>query len=162
MVGLIVGTFLLVSCRPRPIMHAYQPIPGQAWSRTDTLRFDLPYMPDAAESQVSVGVRCTNQLDYQDLWLVVEQRTALVRRDTVHFIMADLNGQWLSMNPFLHADELAAGTVSLTTPESQLLVYHVMQPFTVTGISEVGIKVEPVSAFHTVASRVDTQQDEQQ
>ena len=62
----------------------------------------------------------------------------------------------------LHADELAAGTVSLTTPESQLLVYHVMQPFTVTGISEVGIKVEPVSAFHTVASRVDTQQDEQQ
>ena len=160
--GLIAVSIGLTSCRPKAIFYSYQPISGQMWSRTDTLRFDLPHVEDASLWQVSVGVRCTNRLEYQDLWLVVEQRTAVVKRDTLHIIMADLNGQWLSLNPILHTTEQPACTISLATPESQLLVYHVMRPFTVSGISEVGIKVEPSSAFHSVPARINTQQDEQQ
>ena len=161
--AIIIGSYILTSCRPNAIMHTYQSIPDQAWSRTDTFRFELPHVPDETkEWQVSVGVRCTNHLAYQDLWLVVEQRTAIVRRDTLHIILTDLDGQWLNLSPILPTTEQAVCTVNLATPGSELLVYHIMQPFTVSGISEVGIKVEPRSAFHTVTSRIDTQQNKQQ
>ena len=138
-------------------MHVYQPLPDQTWSRLDTLRFELPTVADSSLWRVSVGVRCTNRIPYQDLWLVVEQRTDMVHRDTVHVIVTDVKGNWLDSGPILHDIEQPVTTLRLDVPEPKLLVYHIMRPFSVPGISEVGIKIEPLSAFQPVTSRIDTQ-----
>ena len=148
---------LLLSCRPQAISYTYQSIGSREWLRTDTLRFDLPCLPDAPECQVSLGVRCTNQFAYQDLWVVVEQRTDTVARDTLHLLLTDLEGNWLTSGTILHEIEHPVRTLSLVTPDAQVLVYHVMQPFAVAGVAEVGIKVEPRSALLPVAARVDAQ-----
>lgn len=140
--ALVMAIGMLSACRPRPLMYVYQPVAGQYWSRLDTLRFDLPHQADSTLRQVSVGIRCSNHLAYQDLWLVVEQRTETVRRDTVHFILTDASGEWLESDGILHDVERPVTTVALTAPTPRLLIYHIMEPFAVRGISDVGVRVE--------------------
>lgn len=156
-VGVVMVVGVLVSCRPRAIFHVYQPIEEQTWSRKDTLRFDLPCIQDSSLWQAYVAVRCTNRLKYQDLWVVVEQRTNLARRDTVHFILTDLEGEWIEASSVFHSAELPATTLRLDTPGAQLLVYHVMSPYIVGGISDVGVRIASASSLQTIASGINSQ-----
>lgn len=157
-----VALILVAACRPSAIYHVFQPVTNQTWQRTDTLVFELPTPTDSTLWQVGVGVRCTNQLRYQDLWMVVEERSDTVRRDTVHLLLMNGRGEWLEPSTILHSADRPVMALRLTKPGTKLLVYHVMRPFSVEGISEVGIKLEPAtSALLPVAPRIDTQQDEQ-
>ena len=157
MLSVLCAATLLLACRPQAISYTYQPIDCQQWQRTDTLRFDLPCLPDTQECLVSLGVRCTNQLAYQDLWVVVEQRTDTVARDTVHLLLTDLEGNWLTSGSILHEAEHPVRRLRIGMPNAQLLVYHAMQPFAVAGVAEVGIKIEPRSALLPVAPRINAQ-----
>ncbi len=150
--GLVVAlavALVMAACRPQEPFSEYQAVDAHGWSSTDTLRFDLPRQELPAAYGVMLGVRHTEAYPYTELWVALEQRTAgrhgtTARRDTIHLLLANAAGQWLTPHPTLHTCEQPAATIRLT-PDSavQLLVYHLMPRQLLEGITDIGLTLTP-------------------
>lgn len=142
---------LCAACRPRTPFHRYLPVPTEGWDRTDTLRFDFVPRDTGGVFRTSLGLRFTEAMPYQDLWLVVERRIAHHRdvrahRDTLHVPLGTDRGRWTVEGSVLHETEVRADTFSLTrTQPVSFLVYHVMSRQSLPGVTEVGVKVERIT-----------------
>jgi len=135
----------LSSCRQRPVLYDYVPVNPHGWQTTDTLRFTLPAVPADGDYTLSLGARYNSQFPYEDLWLVLEQRYLSVRRrDTLHLAMPTEKPTWQTNGIAYHEAEAPVTTTHLTPQQMpvELLVYHVMRHQCLTGITEVGVKVE--------------------
>ena len=151
-------TGCLCACRQRPLFYVYQPLPSGEWHTMDTLCFELAEVPADGRYQVSVGVRTTNLYPYEDLWLVVERRDAddSRHRDT---LCLQVNGEqgtgglrrsgqqmpvWQTAGTVIHECEDSVATLDLTVQRMpvRLLIYHLMRRQSLTGISDVGVKVQ--------------------
>lgn len=147
----------LSSCRQRPVLYDYVPVNPHGWLTTDTLRFTLPAVPADGDYTFSLGTRFNSQYPYEDLWLVLEQRfvgagddaATIVgdecrRRDTLHLAMPTEKPTWRTNGIAFHEAEAPVTTTHLTPQQMpvELLVYHVMRHQCLTGITEVGVKVE--------------------
>ena len=137
---------LLGACRPRATYYNYQAVDAEGWMCTDTLRFVYDRLPEDSLCHMSIGLRCTNRLAMQDLWLVMEERTALDERhrDTVHVVLSDDKGEWQGQGNILHEYEQAVATGSYSKRQMpiELLVYHVMRDQCLTGIREIGVTIQ--------------------
>lgn len=141
----IISSLALSSCRQRPVLYDYVPVNPHGWLTTDTLRFTLPAVPADGDYTFSLGTRFNSQYPYEDLWLVLEQRYLSVRRrDTLHLAMPTEKPTWLTNGIAFHEAEAPVTTTHLTPQQMpvELLVYHVMRHQCLTGITEVGVKVE--------------------
>ena len=140
---LVVALCVLAACGERALLHAYQPVDADGWHVTDTLRFALPPSPRGQDYAVSVGVRATERIPYRDLWLVVESRIMRRHRDTLHLLLASDRAHWQTGGVILHDIEDRAATIHLDSAQTgELLIYHIMSPQSVAGLTEVGVKVE--------------------
>ena len=134
---------LLSSCRPRTLYHHYEAVNPVGWSVTDTLCYELPPALSGRLHTLSLGVRFNQEFRYQDLYLVVEQRQPTPSRDTVHVHRATDRGRWQTRGVVLHDRETVVTATRLDTIRQNIfLIYHIMSPQEVTGITEVGLKVE--------------------
>lgn len=141
----IISLLALSSCRQRPVLYDYVPVEPHGWLTTDTLRFTLPAVPADGDYTFSLGTRFNSQYPYEDLWLVLEQRYLSVRRrDTLHLAMPTEKPTWQTNGIAFHEAEAPVTTTHLTPQQMpvELLVYHVMRHQCLTGITEVGVKVE--------------------
>ena len=141
----IISSLALSSCRQRPVLYDYVPVEPHGWQTTDTLRFTLPAVPADGDYTFSLGTRFNSQYPYEDLWLVLEQRYLSVRRrDTLHLAMPTEKPTWQTNGIAFHEAEAPVTTTHLTPQQMpvELLVYHVMRHQCLTGITEVGVKVE--------------------
>ena len=133
----------LLSCRPHVLYHHYETVNPKGWSVTDTLCYALPPAPSERLYTLSLGVRFNQSLRYQDLYLVVEQRQPVPSRDTVHVHLANERGRWQARGVVLHDCETVVTATRLdTAQQNTFLIYHIMSPQEVPGITEVGLKVE--------------------
>lgn len=133
----------LLSCRPTTLYHHYEPVNPEAWRVTDTLRYELPPAPSDRLYTLSLGVRFNQGFRYQDLYLVVEQRQPVPSRDTVHVHLANERGRWQARGVVLHDCETVVAATRLdTTRHNTFFIYHIMHPQELTGITEVGLRVE--------------------
>ena len=151
---LVVGGLLFcsLSCRNSVLLYSYQPVDSHGWSCTDTLHFELPADSLAALHTYSLGVRFTEEFVFSGLWLVLEQRFVPTdktmqipppRRDTLYLPLADDQGRWNASGVICH--EIQAVCAAAQAPPNiplTLLVYHIMPKQEVSGILEVGLKVE--------------------
>lgn len=151
---LVIGGLLLccLSCRNSVRLYSYQPVDLHGWSCTDTIHFELPADSAAVLHTYSLGVRFTEQIAYRGLWLVLEQRGVPTgepvqqppyRRDTLYLPLTRDNGTWMASGIVYHEAQ-AICTAAHTTPHVPLtlLVYHIMPKQEISGILEVGLKVE--------------------
>ncbi len=141
----IISLLALSSCRQRPVLYDYVPVEPHGWLTTDTLRFTLPAVPADGDYTLSLGARYNSQFPYEDVWLVLEQRYLSVRRrDTLHLSMPTEMPTWQTNGIAYHEAEAPVTTTHLTPQQMpvELLVYHVMRHQCLTGITEVGVKVE--------------------
>ncbi len=133
----------LLSCRPRTLYYHYEPVNPEGWRVTDTLRYELPQAASDRLYTLSIGVRFNQKLCYQDLFLVVEQRQPIPSRDTVQVHLANERGRWQGRGVTLHDVETVVTATRLdTTQQNTFLIYHIMNPQEITGITEVGLKAE--------------------
>jgi len=146
--------FLFWSCRPRTTFYTFQPVPLEGWACTDTLRFSPPTATADGRHSLNLVVRFNNQLKYRDLWMVVEQRLEdenqhmryLPHRDTLHLMVANEEGKWLTPGVVLHEEEAFVGQLHLLENETlEVLVYHIMREQELQGLTEIGVRLEPAS-----------------
>ena len=142
---LLLFAFALGAC-DRPVLYDYQAVSSEGWLSTDTLRYQLEEIPHDGWYSFSLGLRYTNALPYQDVWLVLERRQGdhFRRRDTLHMTALQDSLSWQANGPILHEREEVVSASRLTAQQMPvlLLVYHIMQRQRLTGISDVGVKVE--------------------
>lgn len=125
-------------------MHEYQRVDSESWLCTDTLFFHLPPAPCDANFDLSVGVRTSDMIDVRDLWLVMESRTDIRHRDTLHILLASDRAHWQTHGVVLHEVEQHATVLHLDSAQkADVLIYHIMSPQSIRGLTEVGIKVSP-------------------
>ena len=144
---LLTLSLLLLGCRDHRVYHHFLPVKTTCWTVTDTLRFT----PDAMKSDglytMKAGVRVNDNYPYRDLWLVVEQRATAphrepARRDTVHIILADSDGKWLTQGVTLHeTEEVVAASRLAKDCTYEFLVYHIMKDQNLIGVSDVGLSL---------------------
>lgn len=144
---------LLVACHGRRTYHSYQAVDAQCWSATDTLRFTPDALSEDGLYSLLAGVRVNEHYPYRDLWLVVEQRTPSaatttsphtehVSRDTLHVLLTDAKGNWLTQGVVLHTSEDVVTATRLTHDNPpEFLVYHIMRDQNLKGVMEVGLKI---------------------
>lgn len=136
---------MTASC-DRPVYYGYQPVNPEGWHSTDTLRFELVEVPNDGWYSMSLGVRYTNTFPYEDLWLVMERRHGdhYRHRDTVHLEVLQNASNWASQGNILHEREEMVAATRLTAQQMpiELLVYHIMRNQSLTGISDIGVKVQ--------------------
>ena len=152
---LVAGGLLLcfLACQKGVRFYSYQPVDPHGWSCLDTLRFELPADTIASLNTYSLGARFSQRVEYSGLWLVLEQRAnpteGLVetppppRRDTLFLPLIHENGKLKGNDAVIHETE-AVCTAAQTTPNTPLtlLVYHIMPMQEVSGVLEIGLKVE--------------------
>lgn len=150
--GLVVP--LLWGCRPRTLFYEFQPVTTEGWCCTDTLRFAPLSVPEEGGYSLNLVVRFGNRFQYRDLWMVVEQRLQevgakhrmhyLPHRDTVHLVLANEEGKWLTPGVVAHEEDAFVGQLHLLETETlEVLVYHIMSEQELQGLTEVGIRLDP-------------------
>lgn len=134
----------LAACQQGVVYHVYQPVDNIAWERTDTLHFDCPRLADGGRFRCSVGIRFQEQMPYRDVNLVLEHRIGNEhQRDTLSLMLTDDDGKWLTQGVALHEYEAEAATIEVpATATVELLIYHIMPRQSLTGLTEVGLKIE--------------------
>ena len=147
---ILLSAFLCAACGSRPLLYSYQTVNEEGWMCTDTVRFAVDGLSAAGTYDLRVGVRCNNLYAYQNLWLVVERRTASApnHRDTLQLQLIDEASGELTASNILHTQEQTVGTFSVRQPQQpiELLVYHVMEEQLLKGVTEVGVSL----TFHPV------------
>ena len=142
---LLCCAFVLCSCN-RPALYEYQAVSHDGWLSTDTLRYELKGVPHDGWYSLTLGVRYDDTYAYDDLWLVVERRLGdhSRLRDTLHMTALQDTVGWQPRGSVLHEHEEMAAATRFTTQQMpvRLLVYHIMQRQRLTGIVDVGLKVE--------------------
>ncbi len=140
------GSCWMTSCQKRPALYSYQPVDVHGWACTDTLRFTLTELPQDSLCTFSVGVRTSEHVPYQNLWLVLERRWGedFRQRDTVELRLTDAQGEWQTQGNILHEEEVFVTAKKYNAKQLplELLVYHLMRQQRLTGVMEVGVKVD--------------------
>ena len=137
--------FALCSCN-RPALYEYQAVLHSGWLSTDTLCYELQGVPHDGWYSLTLGVRYDDTYAYDDLWLVVERREGdnSRLRDTLHMTALQDTVGWQPRGTVLREHEELATATHFTAQQMpvRLLVYHIMQRQRLTGITDVGVKVE--------------------
>lgn len=148
LLSFLVLAAVLVGCHDvRLPYHHFIATDPSGWTVTDTLRFAPVTVSSDGQYTITAGVRVDERYAYRDLWLVVEHRCpeALqpAHRDTVHLILADGYGKWLTQGVVLHETMETVTTRALkTTDAHEFLVYHIMSDQSLVGVNEVGLRIE--------------------
>ena len=137
--------FALCSC-DRPALYEYHAVSQSGWMSTDTLRYELKEVPHDGWYSLTLGVRYDDTYAYDDLWLVVERRQGdhSRHRDTLHMTTLQDTVGWQPRGSVLRVHEELATSAHLSAQQMpvRLLVYHIMHRQRLTGITDVGLKVE--------------------
>lgn len=145
--SLLVSCLFLGACKKHTQFFTYQSVNQEGWNCTDTLWFQLDELPHADDdSTLSIDIRYTNRYPYQDLWLVMEQRTDpdSRQRDTIHMDLSMRPNAWQVKGNVLHELDTTATVCHFTQRRTpvKLLVYHIMNEQTLTGIIEIGVRLQ--------------------
>lgn len=142
----IFATGAISACDEHTMYHSYQSIPEKGWGKSDTLFYNIPVNDSLIILQLSAGVRNDNNYPYQDLYLFVSHNledSTKWQTDTLKFTLSDKEGKWIgtgwgnlyqSTQPIKSAIVRHPGNYSIR-------VTHGMKDETLSGISDIGIKV---------------------
>lgn len=139
--------FALISCNGNTAYHTYQNLPSAGWQKQDTLEYILPSYLAGKSYQMEIGLRHTENYAYQDIWLkVLHPLSPQIHPDTLHLKLADQWGNWqgkgTSGNLYQYTNNQV---IHLSSADSLLQIVHIMRDNPLKGISDVGIKLSPLT-----------------
>lgn len=141
---------LITACHRSPIAYEYQPTPTDGWEPGDTLHFTTDTLTESGTYQLHIGVRTATAISYpyHSLWLVIQQdwqRPSHQQTDTIEYQLANRQGDKIGQGVTLYQYELPVTQIQLEEGNyAQIRVHHIMRNDLLTGIADVGIKLEKV------------------
>ena len=142
---LLIGLFLS-SCTGNTLYHSYKPLPADGWDRRDTVCFDVPQQAENIRGTLFVGLRTVAHIGIQDVALAVEQcdGAGIVSRcDTLRYPLTDAEGNALTSGVNNHQYETKQLPFLMRKGKgAHVRIHHLMTPETISGITELGIRVE--------------------
>lgn len=129
------------------LMDAYMHIDDSKWNSADTKTFALDTVRSTGDYRLSVRIRTTNELEFQKIYVVVEQQLhdpMLCSRDTVIVQLTNKQGVLLATGVD-HYDFVAPLGKAIRLHKGQngeITLSHIMRRTQLKGITDVGIKIE--------------------
>ncbi len=148
---ILIGIILLITmaaCNQNEVYFKYNPVPKNGWSKDSLLTFDYNIQDTLSRYDVFIHVRHYGNYPYQNFWLFLENMNAdsTVVKDTIECYLADQYGKWLGTGnaikemPVFYKQQILL-------PDSgnyQMKIGHGMRDSILTGIKEIGVRVELV------------------
>ena len=130
------------------LLHQYQRVNQQRWDRLDTLSFQLPEQEEPITADVDVMLRFTHEATAEQVQLaaVLRRVDSLKTEDAtpqlLTFTLFDAEGKVQGAS-FQHPEQRQTlKRLHLEAHQSyQLLISHRMQPSSLSGITDIGLRV---------------------
>lgn len=136
----------MIACTDGTFLHSYKPLPAEGWDIRDTITFDIPQVQEDLDATLYIGLRTKTNIGIRDIMLAVEQSNedAIVWRcDTVRYPLTDAEGNALNKGVNMHQYETLQIPCYLKKgKQGTIRIHHLMSNEVLTGITEVGIKIE--------------------
>lgn len=137
---------LFAACMDSSTMfHRYKSLPREGWERRDTVCFDIPRTNEDIDGTLTIGLRTTQHIGTRDIVLAVEQcgDDGVSRCDTVRYPLSDAEGNALTGGVNCHQYEDRHLPFRLKKgKDAQVRIRHLMRHETVSGITEIGIRID--------------------
>jgi gliding motility-associated lipoprotein GldH len=145
----VLAIVVIASCSGNDVYFEYKSIVGSGWNKDSVVAFDFEIKDIQSSYNVYVNVRNNGEYPYQNLWLFVHKTLpdSLLKKDTINFYLANDRGKWLGSGigsvfdmPVLYQQNIKfakAGKYSYK-------IIQAMRDTVLTGISDVGLRVEKI------------------
>jgi gliding motility-associated lipoprotein GldH len=138
----------LMSCIDSPIINKYVSVDTKGWQSTDTVNIEISSQKNAADANISIRVRTTEDYPYKDLHMRVTIKSngkKLSTTDTKINIY-DKNGETTGKGfPYIENRSTTPILMKLETDSNYTVcITHLMETVNLCGISDVGINVDKV------------------
>ena len=136
---------LLASCNRNIIYNQYQSTNIDCWKKTDTLLYNIGTLNVSGTYSYELGLRTTTTYPFTNICIVVEQENIKkndVTKDTINCELTSSEGN--TKNTGLGYKQYVFPLASKVMAENdsiRIKVYHIMATDSITGISDVGIRV---------------------
>lgn len=145
---LLLVLLLMAACDQRPAAYDYRSLPVDGWEPADTLRFHVDTLRADGIYALTLGLR-TNEAQpyaYEDLVLVVRQRWHSPESETVDTLTLPLqadDGQPTARGVTRTQHVFPLGSQPRSAGQTaDILVHHIMRCEMLTGVTEIGIRLE--------------------
>ena len=136
---------LLASCNRNIIYNQYQSTNIDCWSKTDTLLYNIGTLNVSGIYSYELGLRTTTTYPFTNICLVVEQENIkknVVTKDTINCELTSSEGNTKNTGLGFKQYVFPLASKVITEQDSiKIKVYHIMATDSITGISDVGIRV---------------------
>lgn len=146
-VGLLLAVSF-VSCNQNEVFFSYRQLPANGWDKDSVLAFDYQIQDTLSHYNVFLHVRHFGNYPYQNFWMFLENTDSkgVVKHDTVECYLADEFGKWLGTgNALKEMPVFYKQNILLSDSGTyQIKIGHGMRDSILTGIKEIGLRVEKV------------------
>jgi len=144
---LILISFVSLSCSKNDIFSEFQAINVNGWHKDSLYQFSLPISDLENNYNLYLNVRNTNDYSYQNFWIFITRVNpdGTSSNDTIECYLADQRGKWLGsgVGPVKEMPILYQQKISFPkTGVYQYKIGHGMRDTLLSGISDIGIRVE--------------------
>jgi len=144
-------SLFIVGCTSNDVYFQYKSVATKGWNKDSLYCFDVPIDDISATYNVYVNVRNRTEYPYQNLWLFLSKTTPdkIQTKDSIECYLADQRGKWLGsgLGSIMEMPVLYQQKVRFKTKGTyHYKIVHGMRDSILTGINDIGMRVEKVSS----------------
>ena len=145
---LIITSCLLVFSCGTSMYDKMKPISGEVWNMNNPVKFDIDIQDTKSPYDFYITLRHSNDYKYSNLYLFVSTTTPKdsTKQDTLQFILADEQGNWLGNGngSYKSYEFLTGKSYVFVDPGLYSFEFrHAMRDTVLQGISDIGIRIVP-------------------
>jgi len=140
---------LFFSCGSRDVYNQFVTMSDNAWHSDSLARFTFNIEDNTVNYNILINIRHTDKNPWQNLWLFINKTSPdnIILKDTLMIMIADDFGKWLgagSSSVFNKPIVYKANYRFERTGTYHYSIVHGMRDTTLTGIRNVGLRVEKI------------------
>jgi gliding motility-associated lipoprotein GldH len=144
---LVAIVFALLACNDNRIFDEVRKFPSDEWKVNDSVKFLVNVADTLTAYDISIHIRNDRRYAYSNLWMFIETSSpaGAVLRDTVEFVLADDNGQWLGQGLYSINSMLMPYKTNVRFPYRGIYTFTLQQAMrkeSIYGIKDIGLQVE--------------------
>ena len=141
-------SILLHSCNLNSIYNESIAINEKGWYKEDMARFEVTIDDTIQAYDFYINIRNTTEYRYSNLYIFLNTifPNSNMSRDTIEFVLADIEGRWLGKGWGAIKDNSVLLNRSMRFPlkgKYEFKIQQAMRVDTLDGISDIGIQITP-------------------
>lgn len=145
---LLLLTAGFMACNQNELFFSYRRLPSSGWNKDSLLTFDYKIHNTDSHYNVFIHVRHFGNYPYQNFWMFLENTDAKgnMLKDTIECYLSDDFGKWMGTGNAVKEMPVFYKQ-NILFPDSgtyQIKIGHGMRDSILTGIKEIGVRVEMV------------------